>query len=65
MPDTTPDTPTQMKIFVSHSHKDQIACQALVDALRSAGADEWYDERNTSASSGGGPSLWSSSRPPP
>jgi len=35
-----------MKIFVSHSHKDQIACQALVDALRGAGADVWYDEHS-------------------
>lgn len=41
-----PDTPTQMKIFVSHSHKDAAACHALVDALRGAGADVWYDEHN-------------------
>src|SRR5262245_49927808 len=37
---------TQMKIFVSHSHKDDAACCALVDAFRDAGADVWYDEHN-------------------
>jgi hypothetical protein len=41
-----PDTPTQMKIFVSHSHKDDAACHALVEALRGAEADVWYDEHN-------------------
>jgi tetratricopeptide (TPR) repeat protein len=39
-------TPNQMRIFVSHSHKDDDACHALVDALRGAGADVWYDEHN-------------------
>jgi predicted esterase len=39
-------TPNQMRIFVSHSYKDDAACHALVDALRGAGADVWYDEHN-------------------
>lgn len=39
-------TPNQMRIFVSHSHKDDDACHALVAALRDAGADVWYDEHN-------------------
>jgi predicted esterase len=43
-PDRTPDTPTQMKIFLSHNHKDVAYCHALVAALRGAGADVWYDE---------------------
>jgi predicted Zn-dependent protease len=46
MPDTPPDSPSQMKIFVSHSHKDDAACHALVKTLRGAGADVWYDEHN-------------------
>jgi len=37
---------TQVKIFVSHSHEDYDACNALVEALRDAGADVWYDEHN-------------------
>jgi predicted esterase len=37
-------TPKQMRIFVSHSHKDHEFCRALVNALREAGADVWYDE---------------------
>jgi tetratricopeptide (TPR) repeat protein len=41
-----PDTPTQLKVFVSHSHKDDATCHALVTALRDAGADVWYDEHN-------------------
>jgi tetratricopeptide (TPR) repeat protein len=40
------DAPTQMRIFVSHSHKDDAACHAQVAALRGAGADVWYDEHN-------------------
>jgi hypothetical protein len=39
-------TPTQMRIFVGHSHKDDKACHAHVVALRDAGADVWYDEHN-------------------
>jgi tetratricopeptide (TPR) repeat protein len=35
-----------LPIFVSHSHEDAAFCQALVTALRGAGADVWYDERN-------------------
>src|SRR5258705_9047156 len=36
----------QMRIFVSHSHEDDTFCRALVDGLRQAGADVWYDEHN-------------------
>ncbi|HEU5344085.1 MAG TPA: toll/interleukin-1 receptor domain-containing protein [Ktedonobacterales bacterium] len=36
----------QMQVFVSHSHKDDAFCQALVKGLRDAGADVWYDEHN-------------------
>jgi hypothetical protein len=39
-------TPNQMRIFVSHSHKDDAACHARVAALRDASADVWYDEHN-------------------
>ncbi|MBA2680946.1 MAG: toll/interleukin-1 receptor domain-containing protein, partial [Ktedonobacteraceae bacterium] len=35
-----------MQIFVSHSHSDSAFCHSLVDALRNAGADVWYDEHN-------------------
>jgi hypothetical protein len=38
-----------MKIFVSHHHKDVAACHVLVDALRGAGADVWYDEHTMGA----------------
>jgi len=34
---------TALPIFVSHSHEDGAFCQALVTALRGAGADVWYD----------------------
>src|SRR5260370_12928928 len=34
------------KVFVSHSHEDDIFCRALVEGLRRAGADVWYDEHN-------------------
>ena len=37
---------TALPIFVSHSHEDSAFCRALVDALRGAGADVWYDEHN-------------------
>ena len=37
---------TPMRIFISHSHQDTAFCQALVRALRDAGADVWYDEHN-------------------
>jgi hypothetical protein len=36
----------QLRIFVSHSHGDQSFCEALVQALRAAGADVWYDQHN-------------------
>jgi hypothetical protein len=36
----------QMRIFVSHSHEDDVFCRAIVVALRLAGADVWYDEHN-------------------
>lgn len=39
----------QMRIFVSHSHEDKAFCDALVRALRGAGADVWYDEHNLGA----------------
>lgn len=32
------------RIFVNHSHEDKDFCDALVRALRAAGADVWYDE---------------------
>jgi TIR domain/Tetratricopeptide repeat len=35
-----------MRIFVSHSHEDDAFCRALVEGLRRAGADVWYDEHN-------------------
>jgi tetratricopeptide (TPR) repeat protein len=38
-----------MQIFVSHSHSDNTFCQALVQALRDAEADVWYDEHNLGA----------------
>jgi tetratricopeptide (TPR) repeat protein len=38
-----------LPIFVSHSHEDTTFCQALVTALREAGADVWYDEHNLGA----------------
>jgi hypothetical protein len=38
-----------LPIFVSHSHEDTAFCQALVTALRGAGADVWYDEENLGA----------------
>lgn len=37
---------SQLRILVSHSHKDNAFCHALVAALREAGADVWYDESN-------------------
>ena len=37
---------TALPIFVSHSHEDIEFCRALVDALRGAGAEVWYDEHN-------------------
>jgi len=40
---------TALPIFVSHSHEDTAFCQALVTALRGAGADVWYDEHNLGA----------------
>src|SRR5690348_904634 len=40
---------TALPIFVSHSHEDTAFCQALVTALRGAGADVWYDEHNMGA----------------
>jgi tetratricopeptide (TPR) repeat protein len=35
-----------VSIFVSHSHHDNAFCQEIVQALRDAGADVWYDEQN-------------------
>jgi tetratricopeptide (TPR) repeat protein len=36
----------QLRVFVSHSHEDDAFCRTLVEALRDAGADVWYDEHN-------------------
>jgi tetratricopeptide (TPR) repeat protein len=36
----------QMKVFVSHSHKDNAFCKKLVKALKGAGADVWYDDES-------------------
>ena len=36
----------QLRVFVSHSHEDDAFCRAVVQALREAGADIWYDEHN-------------------
>jgi tetratricopeptide (TPR) repeat protein len=36
----------QMQVFVSHSHEDDAFCRAVVEGLRGAGADVWYDEHN-------------------
>jgi formylglycine-generating enzyme required for sulfatase activity/Tfp pilus assembly protein PilF len=36
----------QVRIFVSHSSTDKPFVDALVHALREAGADVWYDEHN-------------------
>ena len=44
-----PEAATQMKIFVSHSHQDDATSHTLVDGLRDAGADVWYDEYNMGA----------------
>jgi CheY-like chemotaxis protein len=38
-----------VKIFISHNHADNDFCEALVSALRTAGADVWYDEHNMGA----------------
>ncbi len=38
--------PTQLRVFVSHSHEDDAFCRQIVTALRDAGADVWYDEHN-------------------
>jgi tetratricopeptide (TPR) repeat protein len=39
----------RMRVFVSHSSADKASCDALVSALRGAGADVWYDEHNLGA----------------
>lgn len=39
----------QLRVFVSHSHQDNAFCQQIVQALRDAGADVWYDEHNMSS----------------
>ncbi len=36
----------QLKVFVSHSHEDDAFCRVLVQGLRQAGANVWYDEHN-------------------
>jgi tetratricopeptide (TPR) repeat protein len=40
---------TQLRVFVSHSSQDKPFADALVHALRQAGADVWYDEHNLGA----------------
>lgn len=39
----------KMRIFVSHSNADNTFCDAIVKALRDAGADVWYDEQSMGA----------------
>jgi TIR domain-containing protein len=39
-----------MRVFVSHTHQDNAFCQALVTALRQAGADVWSDEHDLESS---------------
>jgi tetratricopeptide (TPR) repeat protein len=36
----------QMQVFVSHSHMNNGFCAELVQALRRAGADVWYDDES-------------------
>ena len=38
-----------MRVFISHSHDDNTFCHGFVDALRTHGADVWYDEKGISA----------------
>jgi len=38
--------PQSARIFVSHSHEDNVWCRTFVSALRQTGADIWYDEHN-------------------
>jgi hypothetical protein len=40
---------SQMRIFVSHSSQDKAFCDSLVQAIRAAGADVWYDEQSLGA----------------
>lgn len=40
---------SQLRIFVSHNSQDKAFCDALVQALRDAGADVWYDEQSFGA----------------
>src|SRR5260221_14191297 len=40
---------TQLRIFVSHSYQEKPFADALVRALRGAGADGWYDEHSLGA----------------
>ncbi|HLV98463.1 MAG TPA: toll/interleukin-1 receptor domain-containing protein [Ktedonobacterales bacterium] len=37
---------SDLRIFLSHSHKDNIWCSAFVDELKRHGVDVWYDKRN-------------------
>ncbi len=41
----------RLRIFISHSHQDSAFCRQLVQALRAADADVWYDEHNLHAGS--------------
>lgn len=34
------------RIFVSHSHSDDVWCRCFVQALKAAGYDTWYDARS-------------------
>jgi tetratricopeptide (TPR) repeat protein len=38
-----------IKVFVSHNNKDNEFCMGIVQALRHAGADVWFDEDNMGA----------------
>ena len=42
-----------VRIFVSHSHADNVWCREFIDALKAQGCDVWYDEQGL-----GGGVVW-------
>ena len=40
---------SQLRVFLSHSSQDKSIADAVVQGLRAAGADVWYDEQNLGA----------------
>lgn len=34
-----------MKVFISYSHKDEFVAEKLVDILKAAGLEAWYDKQ--------------------